>query len=344
MISFLCNSSMQLSDISASPQRTPTNNNPFDESRSSSRAASPALEATELDVAPLQHHQPMSSSSNVSPTTATDEESMATKSEISVSAAATRRKSSTWKAFNIKKQLIKVDSRLRNTFVTAVSPEPQKSGSTFYTSDGEPNRNASQELAFAHNDRNEYLEQIESEIVQSLNEVQASGNEPSIMDSSDLQLESDGAHHPKGILCSTEQGEASHTTSKKVEFTDEPVQREASVSPLEGCSWSRPADLPLTESATDEGGHPVPPPRIGKLKNNKQRLLSVPNIKYTKQQQPDFPMRGKMSVGHKDSLSNLIVTGPSSVVSTANHSSHNAAGTSASTSFANSFMRRFSKY
>lgn len=308
------------------------------------------------------------SGNNVSPTpTAAVEDGLITKSDASGMAAATRRKSSTWKAFNIKKQLIKVDSRLRNTFVTAASPEPQKSGSTFYAPEGgdvagiNPGTSASSAtnatgLAFAHNDRNEYLEQIESEIVQSLNEVQASGNDESVMDATESLAGPDpNAGHssgqqqqPRSILnCNTnEQSENSSPNTKRVEFSEEPVQRVAFVSPVEGAFISRPSDLPLGESSSED--RPVPPPRISKYKNNKQRLLSVPNIKYTKQQQTEFPMRGKMSVGHKDSLSNLLpaTTGGTNVASggAGNHNNNNNAGTSSSSSFANSFMRRFSKY
>lgn len=313
----------------------------------------------------------------VSPVT---DEGLIARNEASV-AAATRRKSSTWKAFNIKKQLIKVDSRLRNTFVTAASPEPAppKSGSTFYTDDGPTDNPSSSSatpgLPFAHNDRNDYLEQIESEIVQSLHEVQAPGNDESIADATDsLVTPSHDEQHqilvassvPRSILNTTNSchmaekqhassaGDSSSPINKKVEFSEEPAQRVAFVMPSEGALVSRPADLPLAASTADDD-RPVPPPRISKFKNNKQRLLSVPNIKLAKQQQtqPEFPMRGKMSVGHKDSLSNLVSAGGgggggagANVVFAGNHNpsggGNNNAG--ASSSFANSFMRRFSKY
>lgn len=315
----------------------------------------------------------------ISPAT---DEGLIARNEATVTAA-TRRKSSTWKAFNIKKQLIKVDSRLRNTFVTAASPEPAppKSGSTFYTDDG-PTDNPSSGLPFAHNDRNDYLEQIESEIVQSLNEAQASGNDESIADATDSLVTPghDQQHQqppqqqhqtlvassmPRSILNTTNSnhmseqhvassaGDSSSPINKKVEFSEEPTQRVAFVMPSEGALVSRPADLPLTASTADDD-RPVPPPRISKFKNNKQRLLSVPNIKLAKQQQtqPEFPMRGKMSVGHKDSLSNVMSVGGGggaggNVVSAGNHNSAGGGGNNnagASSSFANSFMRRFSKY
>lgn len=198
---------------------------------------------------------------------------------------------------------------------------------------------------FAHNDRNEYLEQIESEIVQSLNEVQATGNDESILNVTESLASHDPLkiQQPKSILNSgnNEHPENALPINKKVEFTEEPMQRAAFVSPVEGAFASRPVDLPLGDSSADDVGRPVPPPRIGKFKNNKQRLLSVPNIKYTKHQQSEFPMRGKMSVGHKDSLSNLVPAGSGPVASGGNH---NNVGPSSSTSFANSLMRRFSKY
>lgn len=313
----------------------------------------------ELNMAHHHQHQQLPSGST-SPTAV--DECVLGKSEATVTAA-TRRKSSTWKAFNIKKQLIKVDSRLRNTFVTAASPEPQKSSggaSTFYTDAGDGSDAAATTptnppLAFAHNDRNEYLEQIESEIVQSLNEVQATGNEESIVDAAEslASYESHSVVTPRSILNTANSDAESCSpmaTAKKVEFTcEEPVvQRVAFVSPVEGACVSRPSDLALSESTADDVvDRPVPPPRSGKYKSNKQRLLSVPNIKYAKQQPTEFPMRGKMSVGHKDSLANLMpVTGSGHVASGGNQSNANAAATApgTSSSFANSFMRRFSKY
>lgn len=372
--------------MSASPQRTPThNNNPLESnvgSRGSSRAASPALEATETEL-----NHPQNPSGDVTPTATTTDEGLIAKSDASATVtAATRRKSSTWKAFNIKKQLIKVDSRLRNTFVIAASPEPPPpTKSTFYTDGDVSAASASTTptnvpLAFAHNDRNEYLEQIESEIVQSLNEVQATGNDESIADATEsltlTNYDSVAGHSavvtPRSILntnnnSGTEAESCSPLNvaiSKRVEFCEEPpMQRVSFVSPVEGAFVSRPADLPLTESNTstsdDVVDRPVPPPRSGKYKNNKQRLLSVPNIKYAKQQQPsEFPMRGKMSVGHKDSLANLLPTTTTTMTGSLvvsgggggpNLSNINVAGTApgtgtTSSSFANSFMRRFSKY
>lgn len=235
--------------------------------------------------------------------------------------------------------MIKVDSRLRNTFVPSPSPEPQKSGATFYTEGEDTLKNscvvAASGLAFAHNDRNEYLEQIESEIVQSLNEVHVAGNNESISDATESLVSQDSV--PRGILNSgsSEQADSCSPIGKKVEFCEERIHRVAFASPVDGALVSRPVDLPLGES--DDVDRPVPPPRIGRYKNSKQRLLSVPNIKYTKQQ-GDFPLRGKMSVGHKDSISNMMPTAGTTAPSGGN------VGPSTSSSFANSFMRRFSKY
>lgn len=317
-----------MTDLSASPKRTPTNN-PLEDSKNSSRAPSPALEATETEVNLLPVSAPHVAISST--TLSTDENPHMVKTE-SISIDANRRKSSTWKAFNIKKQLIKVDSRLRNTFVTATSPEPvaPKAGSTFYTATAEDNvaECLTSAPTFAHNDRNEYLEEIESEIVKSLKSQLNTDSSVALTNSS--EQETQGIHEELTETSILQEGPAKTETGQKVSFaksSDEPGP-------------SRPADLPL---ATSPGEPPVAPPRISKLKNTKQRLLSVPNIKYSRQQQQppaDFSLRGKMSVGHKDSLSNYISTG-SNTASGSGTAGNNNAGSS---SFANSFMRRFSKY
>lgn len=313
--------------------------------------------------------------------------------------AQTRRKSSTWKTFNIKRQLIKVDSRIRNTFNSTASPEvanqtnteqqpggSTKGGSVFYfntpeggsslspietsppegfdhrASDSEAPSSSS---TSAHLNRSEYLEQIENEIVQSLNELQSGDSNNNIERELEGQLSDNLPTHsslasqrpstvassvPKSILNSSNVGDNFATSSannspsnKRVEFIEEPAFVASFVSQNEGGCVSRPSDLPLySEEATAVGSsesRPVPPPRVARFKNNKQRLLSVPNIKYTKQQPPENLHRGKMSVGHKDSMSNLMAgSGGAGTVTSAKETS------GSSSSFAGNFMRRFSKY
>uniref|UniRef100_A0A1B0CY24 V-SNARE coiled-coil homology domain-containing protein n=1 Tax=Lutzomyia longipalpis TaxID=7200 RepID=A0A1B0CY24_LUTLO len=254
-----------------------------------------------------------------------------------------RRKSSSWKAFNIKRQLSKVDSKIRNTFGTSGDASTgggggAKRGSVFYCGATEgvplspveisPDSDPKSTSTDTEQDKSDYVEQIETEIVQSLDEVANQRCET-------VEREIERQHHevqrtspcppgvaqsvPKSIL---QQAEINSVRDhKRVEFIEEPVQRVTLVSPTEGARLSRPSDLPLFTD--DDQAGPVAPPR-GK-KKEKQRLLSVPNIKYSKQEssgQNFKDLRGK------------------GVASVGGRGGHEA-GSASTSSFAGNLMRRF---
>ncbi|GAB0094074.1 syntaxin-binding protein 5 [Sergentomyia squamirostris] len=311
----------QLPELSSSPQKTPSmpSSMPLEGSQNSSRAPSPANEA--LEVTPVPNDESI-----------TPEEGSRIVQE---GGGQQRRKSSSWKAFNIKRQLSKVDTKIRSTF-SSTDGASGKRGSIFYCGPTEgvplspvevsPDSDPKSTSTDTEQDKSDYLEQIESEIVQSLDEVNSQK-----FDSDDREVEryqeiprtspclapSPGIAQsvPKSIL---QQSEASSVRDmKRVEFLEEPLQRVTLVSPTEGGRLSRPSDLPLF--GDDDPDRPIAPPR-GK-KKEKQRLLSVPNIKYTKQDggQQFKDLRGKATAGNRG------------------HESGSVSGTS----FAGNLMRRF---
>lgn len=97
--------------------------------------------------------------------------------------------------------------------------------------------------------------------------------------------------------------------SKKVDFSEETVVRSLAGN-CEGSRMSRPSELPLF----DENGQPILPPRGKKKDNRDKRLLSVPNIKFTRQE--STKLKDLRARSEKDQGS----------------------------SFAGNIMRRFSKY
>uniref|UniRef100_A0A1B0DHS9 Uncharacterized protein n=1 Tax=Phlebotomus papatasi TaxID=29031 RepID=A0A1B0DHS9_PHLPP len=317
----------QLPDLSSSPQKTPSmmpSSLPLEGSQNSSRAPSPANEALEVGAVPIDESVTPEDVGKGGPDSGQQ-----------------RRKSSSWKAFNIKRQLSKVDTKIRSTFGTSDPSGGGKRGSVFYCGATEglplspveisPDSDPKSTSTDTEQDKSDFVEQIESEIVQSLDEMT---NQRSV-DTVEKDVE---RHHevlrttspcpgiaqsvPKSILQQTESN--SMRDQKRVEFIEEPVQRITLVSPSEGARVSRPSDLPLFPDGGDLD-RPIAPPR-GK-KKEKQRLLSVPNIKYIKpesstQHFKDLRGRATANVGSRG------------------HETGSASGSS----FAGNLMRRFSKY
>ncbi|XP_055709025.1 syntaxin-binding protein 5 isoform X2 [Phlebotomus papatasi] len=316
----------QLPDLSSSPQKTPSmmpSSLPLEGSQNSSRAPSPANEALEVGAVPIDESVTPEDVGKGGPDSGQQ-----------------RRKSSSWKAFNIKRQLSKVDTKIRSTFGTSDPSGGGKRGSVFYCGATEglplspveisPDSDPKSTSTDTEQDKSDFVEQIESEIVQSLDEMT---NQRSV-DTVEKDVE---RHHevlrttspcpgiaqsvPKSILQQTESN--SMRDQKRVEFIEEPVQRITLVSPSEGARVSRPSDLPLFPDGGDLD-RPIAPPR-GK-KKEKQRLLSVPNIKYIKpesstQHFKDLRGRATANVGSRG------------------HETGSASGSS----FAGNLMRRFNK-
>lgn len=157
---------------------------------------------------------------------------------------AARRKSSTWNRFNLKRQLSKVDMKLKSTFSTADNPK-EKQSSVFY-SDPFPN------LELENLDDNTSPYSDEKTIVDSRRHAEA-GDE----------LAGDGELSPE------EEGEEIHFGSLDISN----ARKNSFV--------LRPHILDL---ADDDVCPVPPPRHVKKKKQERrdQRLLSVPNIKFQK--------------------------------------------------------------
>lgn len=175
--------------------------------------------------------------------------------------------------------------------------------------------------------KSDFIAELEKDIVQSIDELHvkkpitpdsrdATANnsddpesEPSSLN--DFQHQS---HAPRSILQSVDvkpkkMSLPQNLPSKKVDFSEETVVRSLAAN-CEGSRMSRPSELPLF----DENGQPILPPRGKKKDNRDKRLLSVPNIKFTRQE--STKLKDLRARSEKDQGS----------------------------SFAGNIMRRFSKY
>ena len=171
---------------------------------------------------------------------------------VPIPQAATRRKSSTWKGFNLKRQLSKVDIKIKNPlkekrnsiFYSDVSPEPDNLDDSKSSPDSDENTVIDNQsvidltLSLGKEDQKDVYEEFPAEIQFSPGE---DSDTPFLVGSVGTQYEVDNR--------------------RKVGFA------------------MRPDNLDLV----DEDGCPVSPPRHVKKKNpdkRDQRLLSVPNIKF----------------------------------------------------------------
>lgn len=262
-------------------------------------------------------------------------------------AAQSRRKSSSWKGFNLKRQISKVNMKLTNTF-----GDSGKRGSVFYygATEGTPlspveiSPDSQSNSETVDSDKSDYLVELEKDIVQSIADLESKPltpetlggtsqdntasnsdqeSEPTSLSEAQSQLAQGLAQSvPKSILQGVDvrqvdceqrkqrtMSQPQALPSKRVDFSDECTVRSLATN-LEGARLSRPSELPLF----DETDRPMPPPRTKKKDKRDQRLLSVPNIKYVRQD--STKMRDLRSRSDKDQAS----------------------------SFAGSLIRRFSKY
>ncbi|XP_045769511.1 syntaxin-binding protein 5 isoform X1 [Maniola jurtina] len=186
-----------------------------------------------------------------------------------------RRKSTPWKTFNLKRQLSKVDLKLKAAFAPAESEESvEKGNSQFYCETG-PAETAPESNADSP-DSEDVVEKIVEEDNGQL--------------SSPLRVCSDVFERMHRELQEKRSSDVYDRMHKELqERWQEKEQGEASpeISPSnlgDEEKATRPDNLPLF----DEDGKPLRPPRTkAKRKEDasrEQRLLSVPNIKYTKQE------------------------------------------------------------
>lgn len=184
-------------------------------------------------------------------------------------AATTRRRSSAWKGFNFKRQLSKVDMRLKNTFSSGDhhhNQNKEKRNSIFYSdiSPSGPDLEETEEKSSPESDEDTVIEISNSshKLKQDSKEV----DEDSPMEESFL-VGSLGTHY--------------EIPSKKVGFAN------------------RPDNLDLV----DENGYPIRPPRYKKKMRDKraERLMSVPNIKFHKAELRDLRDKDEKEVaGSRD--------------------------------------------
>lgn len=176
-------------------------------------------------------------------------------------------------------------------------------------------------------EKSDFIAELEKDIVQSIDDMHArkpvtpdsrdatanNSDDPESEPSSlnDFQQQSQA---PRSILQSVDVkpkriSQPQNLPSKKVDFSEETVVRSLATN-CEGSRMSRPSELPLF----DENGQPILPPRGKKKENRDKRLLSVPNIKFTRQE--STKLKDLRARSEKDQGS----------------------------SFAGNIMRRFSKY
>lgn len=249
-----------------------------------------------------------------------------------------RRKSSSWSRFKLKRQLTKVNMMLTNTFSEAGSSSSNtttKRGSIFHhgPTEGTPlspvevSPITTSQSTSSDTDRSDFIADIEKDIVQNIDELSA--RKPITPDSRDATANNsdDGesepsslidyqhqSHTPRSILQTIDMkprkaSQPQNLPSKKVDFSEETVVRSLAAN-CEGSRMSRPSELPLF----DENGQPILPPRGKKKDNRDKRLLSVPNIKFNRQE--STKLKDLRARSEKDQGS----------------------------SFAGNIMRRFSKY
>lgn len=158
------------------------------------------------------------------------------------------RKPSTWKGFNIKRRLSKVDVKLRNSLATS----DRRPSCVFYSDYSlSPDNCNDEEKSSPDSDQNTIIEnQLQSPETPQGEEFDAVEEF-----SADLQyMPPESSSLVVGSL-----GSQCDDSNRRV------------------CFSSRPDNLDLV----DESGCPIRPPR-SKKKTNDQRLLSVPNIKFQK--------------------------------------------------------------
>lgn len=185
----------------------------------------------------------------------------------------------------------------------------------------------------------EYLSKLEQEIVTSLEQAgykdeatiedettktttDTHNDDIPIDSSSDSDSSSSPAEAP--IVSTHKKRTSSNPSIKRVEFSEEVMQR-ASASQVDGARASRPSCLELqtTTDPADPTDGPIRPPRhsINKTKmldKRNERLLSVPNLKMSRQNLKDLRSKSGRS--------------------------ESSAGAAGSSKFAGNLIRRFSKY
>lgn len=190
-----------------------------------------------------------------------------------------RRKSTSWKNFNLKRQLSKVDLKFKAAFAPVENEEgAEKGNSQFYCDPGPPD--TAPDSCADSPDGEELVDKIEEAPEQDGSRL-----------ASPLRVCSDVFERMHRELQEKRSSDVYDRMHKELQERWQEKER-SEVSPeispsniAEDEKATRPDDLPLF----DEDGKPLRPPRRAKRKEEAneqrvQRLLSVPNLKYSKQE------------------------------------------------------------
>lgn len=177
---------------------------------------------------------------------------------VQILQATSRRKSSSWKGFNLKRQLSKVDMKIKNTFS---SSEHTKRNSIFYPDA----MSGDQELDIRDDEKSSSPDSDENTVIdnQSVIDLSVSPKLNKIYDITDMSPGGDQASdNEMPFIVGSLGTQYEIPGNRRVGFA------------------TRPDNLDLL----DENGHPIRPARRKKKFPEKrdQRLLSVPNIKFQK--------------------------------------------------------------
>lgn len=213
--------------------------------------------------------------------------------------AQTRRKSSVWKkALNIKKQISKMK----------ITDGVRRSSNLFGPTEGTPLSPVEVSPDVTPNEaKPEYVQQLEHEVVQSINDLRLTMALDRTPDDSgyrgfepDTDFTGDGDPDTEWKKRVVTQPQCLQT--RRSDVSDELATR-FSAQQNDEYRLNRPADLPLF----DENGRPIAPPRTKSIETRNQRLLSVPNIKYNRNAcDPSRPRARKESATTSSFAGNLM--------------------------------------
>lgn len=238
--------------------------------------------------------------------------------KLKIEAAQSRRKSTSWKGFNFKRQLSKVDVKLKNTFSASQDTKEafSKKSSVFYlpSSSDTPSNEESKDAPAKDTSHN--IAKIDSDT--SIENSISTQENAEKAEEENLSQSPDSSH--ADICDRVQQEQTDGSSQQQVSSFDNPEDnpQKPPVDDNDDIKAMRPDNLPLF----DDCGKPIRPPRQYKKtksmyvnEKRDQRLLSVPNIKYSKQENVLRDLRKK-----KD------------------------ASTQPQSTFTGNLMRRFSKY
>lgn len=216
--------------------------------------------------------------------------------KLKIEAAQSRRKSTSWKGFNFKRQLSKVDVKLKTTFsINQESKEgASKKGSVFYL----PSSEVSNSTVGTNDESNSPKDSLNQDSTHNVTKIDSDTSNPHSISTQE--------NPEKLIAASGEESENQSPDSNPPDLCQEqkntcgwPQQQDSVTDDAESCPQKLPDDAdedvkamrPDNLALFDDCGKPIRPPRQYKKtksmyvsEKRDQRLLSVPNIKFSKQE------------------------------------------------------------